>query len=76
MAMKTTLSIGMDIGSTTAKLAVTRDGEVLYSRYERHFSKVRSTLANMLRDAAAVIGNESFSAALSGSAGMGLASAA
>ena len=76
MAMKTTLSIGMDIGSTTAKLAVTRDGEVLYSRYERHFSKVRSTLSGMLKDASAVIGDESFTAALSGSAGMGLASAA
>ena len=62
--MKNSLSLGMDIGSTTAKLAVTRDGEVIYSRYERHFSKVRATMTNMLRDAAAIIGTETFTAAL------------
>jgi len=76
MAKNNSFSLGMDVGSTTAKLVVTRNGEVLYSRYERHFSKVRYTLAAMLRDAAEVIGDETFSAALSGSAGMGLASAA
>ena len=50
------LSVGMDIGSTTAKIAITRGGEVLYSRYERHYSKVRSKILEMLRDAQDILG--------------------
>jgi len=63
----------MDIGSTTAKLVVTRGEEILYSRYERHFSRVRSKILEMLREAASVLGGEAFTAAMSGSAGLGLA---
>jgi len=67
------LSVGMDIGSTTAKIAVTRGGKLLYARYERHFSKVRTKILEMLRDAKDVLGSLPFTAALSGSAGLGLA---
>ena len=65
------LSIGMDIGSTTAKIAITRGGELLYARYERHFSKVRSKILEMLQAAKDVLGDLPFTAALSGSAGNG-----
>ena len=67
------LAVGMDIGSTTAKIAITRGGELLYARYERHFSKVRSKILEMLREAKNVLGDLPFTAALSGSAGLGLA---
>ena len=30
-----TVSVGIDIGSTTAKLVVFSDGEIVYQRYER-----------------------------------------
>ena len=33
--------IGIDIGSTTAKLAVFEGGRLIYQRYVRHFSQVR-----------------------------------
>ncbi len=70
------LSLGADVGSTTAKLALMRGEEILYTTYERHFSRIRETLVEMLRDAASVLGNETFTAAISGSAGLGLAEGA
>ena len=36
-AASAVLSLGLDIGSTTAKIVLMEDGEVLYQRYERHF---------------------------------------
>ena len=69
-------SIGIDIGSTTAKLVVIRDGIVVYKKYERHFSYVRKKAYEMLSDAASVIGDGALCAAISGSAGLGIANAA
>ncbi len=71
-----TLSLGIDIGSTTAKIAVVKDGAPVFMTYERHYAKIRETLSKMLRDAARVLGDERFTVALSGSAGLGLAEAA
>ena len=34
-------SLGIDIGSTTAKIVLRKGEEVLFERYERHFSQVR-----------------------------------
>ncbi|MBO6053469.1 MAG: 2-hydroxyglutaryl-CoA dehydratase, partial [Clostridia bacterium] len=70
------LSLGADVGSTTAKIAVLRGEEVLYASYERHYSRIRETLMKMLRDAAGVLGDAPFTAAVSGSAGLGLAEGA
>ena len=70
------LSVGIDIGSTTVKVVVTRGQELLFKHYERHFSQVRQKTAEVLRAAAPVIGGEEFTVALSGSAGFGLAKAA
>ena len=67
------LSVGIDIGSTTAKIVITRNAEVIYEKYERHFSKVRNKLLEMLYDAREILENESFTVAISGSAGFGLA---
>ena len=70
------LSLGADVGSTTAKIAVLRGEEILYTSYERHYSLIRETLIRMLEDARAVLGDEPFTAAVSGSAGLGLAEGA
>ena len=69
-------SLGIDIGSTTAKLVVVRDGKIIYKKYERHFSYVRQKAYEMLTDAAGVIGDGPLTAAISGSAGLGIANAA
>ncbi len=69
-------AVGIDIGSTTAKLVVIKDGTVVYKKYERHFSYVRQKTYEMLNDAAPFIGDGAFSVAISGSAGLGVANAA
>ena len=68
--------IGIDIGSTTAKIVVLKDGEVVWERYERHMSQVRQKTLDMLRDAASVIGSGKVRVTVSGSAGLGMANAA
>ena len=65
--------LGIDIGSTTAKLAVIDDGELVYSRYERHYSQVRQKTLEMIEDIKDLLEDRSFSAAVSGSAGLGMA---
>ena len=68
--------LGIDIGSTTAKLAVIDDGELVYSRYERHFSQVRQKTLEMVEAIRELLDGRSFTVAVSGSAGMGMANAA
>ncbi len=69
-------AIGIDIGSTTAKLAVFCDGQMVYSCYERHFSQVRPKTLELLLRVRELVGDRPVSVAISGSAGLGLASAA
>jgi len=71
--MDPTLSLGIDIGSTTAKLVLAEGDKTLWQTYERHFSQVRQKLYTMVRDIRPLIRGRSFFAAISGSAGMGLA---
>ena len=45
-------TLGIDIGSTTVKIAVLdQDNEVLFSDYERHFANIRETLTDLLKKA-------------------------
>ncbi len=71
-----TLCVGFDVGSTTAKIVVTENGNILHERYERHFSQVREKISEMFEEARPIIGSRPFSCALSGSAGLGIANAA
>ena len=77
-----TLYLGIDIGSTTIKFMLTDGEKELFSRYERHFSRVREKTVELLERAHGVAretypGSEpTICAAISGSAGMGLAEAA
>ena len=70
------LLLGIDIGSTTAKLALIDDGELIYSRYERHYSQVRQKTLEMIEDISKLLSGRGFSVAVSGSAGLGMANAA
>ncbi len=74
--MKERLSLGIDIGSTTAKVVVVEDGKIIYERYQRHFSQVRQKTLELLTEAAPYAGERPFTAAISGSAGLGLAEGA
>ena len=68
--------LGIDIGSTTAKVVLTDGESVLYERYERHNSAVREKTVAMLGDLLKEKGDITVKAALSGSAALGLASEA
>lgn len=68
--------VGVDIGSTTAKLVI-RDGEeIVYKKYERHYSQVRGKTLQMLEDAREYLEGKEIKIAISGSAGLGVAEAA
>lgn len=69
-------AIGMDIGSTTAKIVVFCDGKLVYSCYERHLSQVRTKALELLQRVQDLVGNRPVKAAISGSAGLGLAKVA
>lgn len=69
-------SLGIDIGSTTAKIVLRKGEDVLFERYERHFSQVREKTAELLRLISGITGDSEIAAAISGSAGLGLAEAA
>ena len=70
------LALGIDIGSTTAKVVLVDNGKVLYEKYQRHFSQVRQKTLELLAEAAPLAGARPLTAAISGSAGLGLAQAA
>ncbi len=71
-----TYALGIDIGSTTAKVVLTDGTDILYQRYERHLSQVRQKLYDMFAQMRHLLEGQTFTAAISGSAGMGLAEAA
>ncbi len=65
---------GVDIGSSTVKLAVIDEqGEPLFLRYERHFSEVRATVERLGREALANLPGYSFIVSATGSGAMDLA---
>ena len=71
------VNVGIDIGSTTVKIVVTRAGEIIHKHYERHFSKVREKAVELVRNARALIGEDTtLRCAITGSAGLGVAKAA
>ena len=76
MKEQSRLSLGIDIGSTTAKVVVVEDRKIIFEKYQRHFSQVRQKTLELLREAAPLLGDRPFTAAISGSAGLGLAQGA
>jgi len=69
----TRIRLGIDVGSTTVKLAALgEDGRLLHGTYERHRSDIGSTLSRMLDRAVAELGGDLLlEAAVTGSAGIG-----
>ena len=71
------MRIGIDIGSTTVKVILLDDQDtILFKSYERHMSKVREKTAEMLRELAPRLKGQRVKAAITGSAGLGVAKAA
>lgn len=67
---------GVDIGSATVKLVVLSPAhEVIFSRYERHYSQVRGTLARLMAEAHAALPLALWNITLTGSGAIDAASA-
>ncbi len=67
-------SLGIDIGSTTVKIAILDDVHtILFSDYERHFANIRETLASLLNRAKDALGNMTIYPMITGSGGLALA---
>ena len=74
MNQKTPYTLGIDIGSTTVKIAIlSEEGEVLFSDYERHFANIQETLSDLLGRAIYKLGAISASPVITGSGGLTLA---
>ena len=59
--------IGVDVGSTTTKIVICDDGEMIYHRYVRHFARQRDSIVTLLKEALSVIGDEPFGFCMTGS---------
>lgn len=74
MNEKTQYTLGIDIGSTTVKIAIlNEEHEVLFSDYERHFANIQETLSDLLGRAVHKLGMISVSPVITGSGGLTLA---
>lgn len=75
--MANKLSLGIDVGSTTVKtVIIDTDGNILYSKYQRHLSRVKETVTDQLKLIQADYPDEEFTVCITGSAGLGLANSA
>ena len=69
-----TYTLGIDIGSTTVKVAVLdQENQLLFSDYERHFANIQETLADLLEKAEGELGDLTVYPAITGSGGLTLA---
>ncbi|WP_167954706.1 2-hydroxyacyl-CoA dehydratase [Anaerosporobacter faecicola] len=68
-----TYTLGIDIGSTTVKIAVLDDQHtILFSDYERHYANIQETLHTLLQKAYEKVGNCSIAPVITGSGGLTL----
>ena len=66
--------IGLDVGSTTAKIAVIdSDNRVIYSKYERHNARVNELVSQYFDEILALTGDAEARICVTGSVGMATA---
>ena len=68
-----TYTLGIDIGSTTVKIAILNEAhELLFADYERHFANIQETLADLLGRAEKQLGELTVRPVITGSGGLAL----
>ena len=66
--------LGIDIGSTTVKVAVIdEEHNILFSEYKRHFANIKETLKELVEHASKELGNVEVAPTITGSGGLALA---
>ena len=74
MSEETLYKLGIDIGSTTVKIALLDpEGNLLFSDYERHFANIRETLQSLVKKAYQITGEVEVAPIITGSGGLTLA---
>lgn len=69
--MNDILRVGLDVGSTTVKIVIIDEKDnILYSKYQRHYSDIRRTIYDMLTEAFSEFKDSSASVNITGSGGM------
>jgi len=71
--MEKVLHIGLDVGSTTVKIAILDDQDnLVFSHYQRHFSDVQHTVSNLLQKIYVQLKNIKVTMNITGSSGMSI----
>lgn len=66
------IQVGIDIGSTTAKVvALDKEYNILYTKYERHNAKTKEVLTDILKELQAKVGDVEAEIKITGSVGFG-----
>ncbi|MCD8036256.1 MAG: 2-hydroxyacyl-CoA dehydratase, partial [Clostridiales bacterium] len=74
--MTNLLRMGIDIGSTTVKVVLIDDkNNMLFNRYERHYSEILDTVKRLVTEAYNEVGEHPVSAMITGSGGVSLSEA-
>ena len=69
-----TYTLGIDIGSTTVKIAILDENQtLLFADYQRHFANIQETLADLLQKAHDKLGECTLHPVITGSGGLTLA---
>lgn len=67
--------IGIDIGSTTVKIAILGpDDKLLFSDYKRHYANIQKTLCGIIEDAIDKLGDITAGTVITGSGGLAISS--
>lgn len=71
--MREYFKLGIDIGSTTAKVAILdSENDIVFSDYKRHYAKIQETLHELINDAYGKLGEIALYPVITGSGGLTL----
>ncbi|SKA87946.1 CoA-substrate-specific enzyme activase, putative [Caloramator quimbayensis] len=69
--MGNVIHLGLDVGSTTVKLVILDDGgNILYSKYQRHFSDIKNIISGLINEAYKSFKGYNITVNVTGSAGL------
>ncbi len=72
--MREVLKLGLDVGSTTVKIVLLNSkNEMIFSKYERHFSDIKNTIVNLIDEAYSKFKDNQIAVMVTGSGGLSVA---
>jgi len=72
--LNTLVHMGIDVGSTTAKIVILNEQlEVIFSKYERHYSDIKESVVSLITQAYEKLGDHPITLNITGSGGIAAA---